>query len=71
MSVKANELVEVLDDKRNWWRVRNFSGQIGHVPNTLLKLYENKSNSAIVNSNSNYDTNGAGFQSLDEKMGYF
>ncbi len=54
----------MLDDRRNWWRVRNFNGQIGHVPNTLLKLYEIKGN--------NHDMNG-GFHNIDgDKVGgYF
>ena len=69
LSVKANELVEVLDDRRNWWRVKNFNGQIGHVPNTLLKMYEIKSNLSI-NNNANYEMS-SGFQNMDDKMGYF
>ena len=50
----------MLDDRRNWWRVRNYFGQIGHVPNTILKQYE-----AL-------DLQTPGFQTkIDNKIGYF
>lgn len=40
LSVKTGELVEVLDDKRNWWKLRNINGHVGHAPVTILKPYE-------------------------------
>lgn len=40
LSVKTGELVEVLDDKRNWWKLRNFYGNVGHAPVTILKPYD-------------------------------
>ncbi|CAF0771921.1 unnamed protein product [Brachionus calyciflorus] len=40
LSVKGGELVEVLDDKRNWWRLRNFYGLVGHAPVTILRPFE-------------------------------
>lgn len=40
LDVKAGELVEVLDDKRNWWKLRNFYGSIGHAPITILRPFE-------------------------------
>ena len=30
-------LFEVLDGSSNWWRVRNYRGEVGHVPYTLLQ----------------------------------
>ncbi|RNA18286.1 epidermal growth factor receptor kinase substrate 8 1 isoform X1 [Brachionus plicatilis] len=40
LDVKAGDLVEVLDDKRNWWRLRNFFGSVGHAPITILRPFE-------------------------------
>lgn len=37
LTVKAGEILEVLDDKRNWWKLRNFYGSIGHAPVTILR----------------------------------
>ena len=45
LTVKAGELVEVLDDKRNWWKLRNFYGSVGHAPVTILRAYEIASSS--------------------------
>ncbi|RNA40676.1 epidermal growth factor receptor kinase substrate 8-like isoform X1 [Brachionus plicatilis] len=43
LSVRSGELVEVLDDKRNWWKLRNFYGHVGHAPVTILKPHETMS----------------------------
>ncbi len=57
LTIKVGELLEVLDDKRNWWRLRNFQGEIGHAPLTILRPFEfNEPN------NGYYDS---------EKVGYF
>jgi len=37
LSVRRGELIEILDDSKNWWRARNFQGKIGHVPNNILE----------------------------------
>lgn len=29
----------MLDDSRKWWKVQNMSGRVGHVPNTIVTLY--------------------------------
>lgn len=39
LNVKAGELIEVLDDKRNWWKCRNFYGIVGHAPVTILRPF--------------------------------
>lgn len=57
LTIKVGELLEVLDDKRNWWRLRNFQGEIGHAPVTILRPFEFNNN------------NAGGFDS--EKVGYF
>jgi epidermal growth factor receptor kinase substrate 8 len=40
LTIKSGELLEVLDDKRNWWKLRNFYGIIGHAPVTILRPFE-------------------------------
>jgi hypothetical protein len=55
LSVQAGELVEILDDRRNWWRLRNFYGNIGHAPHTILQSFE-----FDISKNQN-----------NEKIGYF
>ncbi len=40
LSVKSGEFLEILDDRRNWWRVRNYYGLVGHVPHTILQPYD-------------------------------
>lgn len=63
LTIKVGELLEVLDDKRNWWRLRNFQGEVGHAPVTILRPFEFKNNySASNNHMGHYDA---------EKVGYF
>lgn len=50
LTVKSGELVEVLDDKRNWWKLRNFYGQIGHAPVTILRQFEFAEDNVSQNS---------------------
>jgi hypothetical protein len=47
LTVKAGELLEVLDDKRNWWKLRSFYGNIGHVPVTILRPFELSPSSSL------------------------
>lgn len=56
LTIKVGELLEVLDDKRNWWRLRNFQGEVGHAPVTILRPFE-------------FNNNTGGFDS--DKVGYF
>ncbi|KAM9705232.1 LOW QUALITY PROTEIN: epidermal growth factor receptor kinase substrate 8a [Menidia menidia] len=37
LSVLRDELLEVLDDRKQWWRVRNGCGAVGYVPNNILE----------------------------------
>ena len=37
LSVHKGESVEVLDDCRKWWRVRNQKGMIGFVPGNIME----------------------------------
>ncbi|XP_034434766.1 LOW QUALITY PROTEIN: epidermal growth factor receptor kinase substrate 8a [Hippoglossus hippoglossus] len=38
LSVLKDEVVEVLDDRKQWWRVRNGGGASGYVPNNILEI---------------------------------
>ncbi|KAG7454494.1 hypothetical protein MATL_G00260300 [Megalops atlanticus] len=38
LSVVKDEVVEVLDDRKQWWKVRNSSGASGYVPNNILEI---------------------------------
>lgn len=35
-----NEILEVLDDSRKWWKARNSRGVVAHVPNTIVSEIE-------------------------------
>ncbi|XP_075261806.1 epidermal growth factor receptor kinase substrate 8-like isoform X3 [Convolutriloba macropyga] len=36
LTVRKGEMLEIMDCTRNWWAVKNTSGQTGYVPNTIL-----------------------------------
>ncbi|XP_069375995.1 epidermal growth factor receptor kinase substrate 8a isoform X4 [Paralichthys olivaceus] len=38
LSVLKDEVVEVLDDRKQWWKVRNGGGASGYVPNNILEI---------------------------------
>ncbi|KAK2893149.1 hypothetical protein Q8A67_013137 [Cirrhinus molitorella] len=38
LSVMKDEVVEVLDDRKQWWKVRNGTGAMGYVPNNILEI---------------------------------
>ncbi|XP_055009775.1 epidermal growth factor receptor kinase substrate 8a isoform X2 [Boleophthalmus pectinirostris] len=38
LSVLKDEVLEVLDDRKQWWKVRNGCGACGYVPNNILEL---------------------------------
>uniref|UniRef100_A0A0A1XAD1 Epidermal growth factor receptor kinase substrate 8-like protein 2 n=1 Tax=Zeugodacus cucurbitae TaxID=28588 RepID=A0A0A1XAD1_ZEUCU len=39
LNVTIGEYLEVIDDTRNWWKVRNSAGNVGYVPHTVLKAH--------------------------------
>uniref|UniRef100_A0A8I3VWG9 Epidermal growth factor receptor kinase substrate 8 n=1 Tax=Callithrix jacchus TaxID=9483 RepID=A0A8I3VWG9_CALJA len=38
LSVLKDDLLEILDDRKQWWKVRNASGDSGFVPNNILDI---------------------------------
>uniref|UniRef100_A0A8K9X985 SH3 domain-containing protein n=1 Tax=Oncorhynchus mykiss TaxID=8022 RepID=A0A8K9X985_ONCMY len=38
LSLVKDEVVEVLDDRKQWWKVCNCSGASGYVPNNILEV---------------------------------
>ncbi|XP_051976681.1 epidermal growth factor receptor kinase substrate 8-like isoform X2 [Xyrauchen texanus] len=38
LSVLKDEVVEVLDDRKQWWKVRNDAGAAGYLPNNILEI---------------------------------
>ncbi|XP_060080846.1 epidermal growth factor receptor kinase substrate 8-like isoform X1 [Ylistrum balloti] len=44
ITVQKGDIVEVIDSSRNWWKVRNYLGQQGYAPYTIMKEYTPSSN---------------------------
>uniref|UniRef100_A0A3B3CPC2 EGFR pathway substrate 8a, signaling adaptor n=1 Tax=Oryzias melastigma TaxID=30732 RepID=A0A3B3CPC2_ORYME len=38
LTVLKDEILEVLDDRKQWWKVRNGFGATGYVPNNILEV---------------------------------
>ncbi|XP_010174436.1 epidermal growth factor receptor kinase substrate 8-like, partial [Antrostomus carolinensis] len=45
LSVMKEELFQILDDRKQWWKVQNKSGSTGFVPNNILDLLRNQEGS--------------------------
>lgn len=39
LTVVRGEYLEVLDDSRKWWKVRNMRGRVAHVPHTIVTTH--------------------------------
>ena len=72
LTIKTGELLEVLDDKRNWWRLRNFHGQVGHAPVTILRQWDlSNANGQTSAGNGGTLTKNHGHHSENDKVGYY
>jgi epidermal growth factor receptor kinase substrate 8 len=77
LTIKSGELLEVLDDKRNWWKLRNFYGNVGHAPVTILRSFEisslnhhHQANPAANNTNG-FNSHHQNSYHEQDKVGYF
>ncbi|WAR03530.1 ES8L2-like protein [Mya arenaria] len=40
LNVEKGDIVQVLDKSRNWWKLKNYRGETGYAPYTILKEYQ-------------------------------
>ena len=66
-------LLQVLDDSRNWWKLKNHEGHIGYAPYTILKEYGDMDVDKVDNSvyPSSFLPNKITWLSELMKVGYF
>ncbi|XP_070566544.1 LOW QUALITY PROTEIN: epidermal growth factor receptor kinase substrate 8-like [Ptychodera flava] len=50
LTIMAGESLEVVDDSRMWWCVRNSSGQTGFVPSTILETSHTSAHASRIPS---------------------
>ncbi|XP_062402102.1 epidermal growth factor receptor kinase substrate 8-like protein 3 isoform X2 [Sardina pilchardus] len=54
LSISKGEIVQLLDMSKQWWKVRNDDGEVGHVPNNVLEpLDKNQEEQQQVVTNPN------------------
>ncbi|XP_062973150.1 epidermal growth factor receptor kinase substrate 8-like protein 2 [Elgaria multicarinata webbii] len=54
LSVQKEEILEVLEDNKQWWKLRNRSGQAGYVPYNILDLVKVEDYGSLDQSNQKY-----------------
>ncbi|XP_053384488.1 epidermal growth factor receptor kinase substrate 8-like isoform X7 [Mercenaria mercenaria] len=40
LTVEKGDILQVLDKSRNWWKLKNYQGETGYAPYTILKEYQ-------------------------------
>ncbi|XP_064635199.1 epidermal growth factor receptor kinase substrate 8-like isoform X3 [Lineus longissimus] len=64
LTVAKGEVLELIDDSRNWWKMRNSVGDMGHAPYTILREYEtpryDDTDGLSPRETSNFDNNKGG-----------
>ncbi|XP_060118666.1 epidermal growth factor receptor kinase substrate 8-like protein 2 [Heteronotia binoei] len=54
LSVLKDEILEVLEDNKQWWKLRNRSGQAGYVPYNILDVVKLEDCGSIEETNQKY-----------------
>ncbi|KAK1887203.1 Epidermal growth factor receptor kinase substrate 8-like protein 2 [Dissostichus eleginoides] len=49
LSVLQDEILEVIEDNKQWWKLRNRSGQAGYVPANILEVVKIEDSEAAYN----------------------
>ena len=57
LNVVRGEILEVIDDSRNWWNTKNCRGEFGYVPNTIMVGLSEFHINDITYSTAESDTN--------------
>ncbi|XP_062813940.1 epidermal growth factor receptor kinase substrate 8-like protein 1 [Anolis carolinensis] len=58
LSVLQEDVLEVLDDSKKWWKVQNRYGQVGYVPYNILSPIMNGEESGVQNHKRTAQVNG-------------
>jgi len=56
LSVRADEILVVLDDSRKWWHCRNEQGQVGYVPSNLLMKPQTPRKNSFISSDDGHSS---------------
>ncbi|XP_053140671.1 epidermal growth factor receptor kinase substrate 8-like protein 2 [Hemicordylus capensis] len=54
LSVLKDEILEVIEDNKQWWKLRNRSGQSGYVPYNILDLVKLEDYGSLEQTNQKY-----------------
>ncbi|XP_051917848.1 epidermal growth factor receptor kinase substrate 8-like protein 2 isoform X1 [Hippocampus zosterae] len=67
LSVLTDEILEVIEDDKQWWKLRNRSGQAGYVPYNILDVVKIDDPDAFY-SQQGYGASSPGSQSLGDSF---
>ncbi|BFZ05083.1 hypothetical protein BsWGS_08125 [Bradybaena similaris] len=42
LTVQRGDILQVLDNSKNWWKLRNYKGEVGFAPYTILKAIKSE-----------------------------